>query len=106
MYFVDRDGDRIEVVAKVGSSLLDVAIDNDIELEGIFITTSNDQLSLSIKCLYELYIVLYVQFPCVKGLLTVSIYIQIICGEVDLVIFHINCSYSLCFLITMLSYRS
>lgn len=37
MYFVDRDGDRIEVVAKVGSSLLDVAIDNDIELEGIFL---------------------------------------------------------------------
>lgn len=55
LYFVDRDGDRIEVVAKVGSSLLDVAIDNDVELEGIFITTSDDQMSLSIKCLYKFY---------------------------------------------------
>ncbi|CAC5409924.1 FDX1 [Mytilus coruscus] len=34
LYFVDRDGDRITVNADVGSSLLDVAIDNDIELEG------------------------------------------------------------------------
>ncbi|OPL20708.1 mitochondrial-like, partial [Mytilus galloprovincialis] len=31
---MDRDGDRITVNAGVGSNLLDVAIDNDIELEG------------------------------------------------------------------------
>ncbi|XP_052088990.1 2Fe-2S ferredoxin-like isoform X2 [Mytilus californianus] len=34
LYFVDRDGDRITVNAGVGSNFLDVAIDNDIELEG------------------------------------------------------------------------
>ncbi|VDH95146.1 2Fe-2S ferredoxin-like isoform X1 [Mytilus edulis] len=34
LYFMDRDGDRITVNAGVGSNLLDVAIDNDIELEG------------------------------------------------------------------------
>ncbi|CAG2231576.1 ADX [Mytilus edulis] len=33
LYFMDRDGDRITVNAGVGSNLLDVAIDNDIELE-------------------------------------------------------------------------
>ena len=32
--FIDRDGDRIEVVAKVGDTLLDVAKDNDIDVEG------------------------------------------------------------------------
>ncbi|EDO42064.1 predicted protein, partial [Nematostella vectensis] len=32
--FVDRDGDRQTVKAKVGDSLLDVAKDNDVDLEG------------------------------------------------------------------------
>ncbi|XP_076466968.1 2Fe-2S ferredoxin-like isoform X2 [Babylonia areolata] len=34
MYFLDRDGDRLEVSACVGDNLLDVAIKNDVELEG------------------------------------------------------------------------
>ena len=34
MYFVDRDGDRLKAVANVGESLLDVAVNNDVELEG------------------------------------------------------------------------
>ena len=29
--FIDRDGDRIKVAAKVGDTLLDVAKDNDIQ---------------------------------------------------------------------------
>ena len=32
--FIDRDGDRIKVAAKVGDTLLDVAKDNDIDMEG------------------------------------------------------------------------
>ena len=32
--FIDRDGDRIKVAAKVGDTLLDVAKDNDIDVEG------------------------------------------------------------------------
>ena len=32
--FVDRDGEKIAVKAKIGTSLLDVAIDNHIDLEG------------------------------------------------------------------------
>ncbi|XP_031570143.1 adrenodoxin-like [Actinia tenebrosa] len=32
--FIDRDGDKISVKGKVGDSLLDVAKDNDIDLEG------------------------------------------------------------------------
>eukprot|EP00794_Sanderia_malayensis_P000592 gene592-1253_t len=32
--FVDRDGDRTPVKAKIGETLLDVAKDNDIDLEG------------------------------------------------------------------------
>lgn len=32
--FIDRDGDRIKVTAKVGDTLLDVAKDNDIDVEG------------------------------------------------------------------------
>lgn len=32
--FVDRDGDVITVNAKVGDTLLDVAKDNDVDLEG------------------------------------------------------------------------
>jgi hypothetical protein len=31
---VDRDGDKVEAKAKVGTNLLDVAIDNHIDLEG------------------------------------------------------------------------
>lgn len=34
MKFVDRDGDIMTVNAKVGDSLLDVAKDNDVDLEG------------------------------------------------------------------------
>jgi len=32
--FIDRDGDKVTVNAKVGDSLLDVAKDNDVDLEG------------------------------------------------------------------------
>ena len=32
--FVDRDGDVVTVNAKVGDTLLDVAKDNDVDLEG------------------------------------------------------------------------
>ena len=32
--FIDRDGDKMTVNAKVGDSLLDVAKDNDVDLEG------------------------------------------------------------------------
>ncbi|XP_078322464.1 2Fe-2S ferredoxin-like isoform X2 [Crassostrea virginica] len=32
--FLDRDGDKIFAKAKVGASFLDIAIDNDVELEG------------------------------------------------------------------------
>ena len=32
--FIDRDGDRTQVAAKVGDTLLDVAKDNDIDVEG------------------------------------------------------------------------
>ncbi|KAK3754868.1 hypothetical protein QZH41_011343 [Actinostola sp. cb2023] len=32
--FIDRDGDKISVKSKVGDSLLDIAKDNDIDLEG------------------------------------------------------------------------
>ena len=35
--FIDRDGDEITVNAKVGDTLLDVAKDNDVDLEGIFL---------------------------------------------------------------------
>jgi ferredoxin len=35
--FIDRDGDKMSVKGKVGDSLLDVAKDNDIDLEGICI---------------------------------------------------------------------
>jgi hypothetical protein len=34
VYFVDRDGEKREAKAKIGSNLLDVAIDNSIDLEG------------------------------------------------------------------------
>ena len=34
--FIDRDGDEITVNAKVGDTLLDVAKDNEVDLEGIF----------------------------------------------------------------------
>jgi hypothetical protein len=34
VYFVDRDGDKKTVKAKIGSNLLDVAIDNNLDLEG------------------------------------------------------------------------
>ena len=34
MNFIDRDGDKMTVNAKVGDSLLDVAKDNDVDLEG------------------------------------------------------------------------
>lgn len=37
--FIDRDGDKISVKAKMGDSLLDVAKDNDIDLEGIVLIT-------------------------------------------------------------------
>lgn len=32
--FIDRDGDKMTVNAKIGDSLLDVAKDNDLDLEG------------------------------------------------------------------------
>ena len=32
--FIDRDGDKQTVKAKVGDSLLDVAKDHDVDLEG------------------------------------------------------------------------
>lgn len=32
--FIDRDGDKMTVSAKIGDSLLDVAKDNDVDLEG------------------------------------------------------------------------
>ena len=35
VYFIDRDGDKIVTQATVGTSLLTVAIDNEVELEGI-----------------------------------------------------------------------
>ena len=34
VYFIDRDGEKITAKAKIGTSLLDVAIDNNIDLEG------------------------------------------------------------------------
>lgn len=34
VYFIDRDGDQIAASAAVGESLLDVALNNSIELEG------------------------------------------------------------------------
>ena len=34
IHIVDRDGEKVEVKAAVGSNLLDVAIDNNIDLEG------------------------------------------------------------------------
>jgi hypothetical protein len=36
VYFVDRDGDKVAAKATVGTTFLDVAIDNDVELEGTF----------------------------------------------------------------------
>lgn len=45
--FIDRDGDEITVNAKVGDTLLDVAKDNDVDLEGIFqITTERKWITL------------------------------------------------------------
>ena len=45
--FIDRDGDEITVNAKVGDTLLDVAKDNDVDLEGIFqITTERKWIAL------------------------------------------------------------
>lgn len=35
VYFIDRDGDKIETTATVGTSLLTAAMDNEVELEGI-----------------------------------------------------------------------
>lgn len=32
--FIDRDGDTMSIKAKIGDSLLDVAKDNDVDLEG------------------------------------------------------------------------
>ncbi|XP_036355365.1 2Fe-2S ferredoxin isoform X2 [Octopus sinensis] len=34
IYFIDRDGDRITVTANIDETLLDVALRNDIDLEG------------------------------------------------------------------------
>ena len=36
VYFIDRDGDKIPAIATVGSTFLEVAINNDVELEGTF----------------------------------------------------------------------
>ena len=33
--FLDRDGDKIKVQANVGDTLLDVAKDNDVDVEGM-----------------------------------------------------------------------
>ncbi len=34
VYYIDRDGEKKLAKAKVGSNLLDVALDNNIDLEG------------------------------------------------------------------------
>jgi hypothetical protein len=34
VYYIDRDGQKRAAQAKIGSNLLDVAIDNNIDLEG------------------------------------------------------------------------
>ena len=34
IYFIDRDGEKRPAKAKIGSNLLDVALDNNIDLEG------------------------------------------------------------------------
>ncbi|XP_060568551.1 2Fe-2S ferredoxin-like isoform X2 [Ruditapes philippinarum] len=34
VYFIDRDGDKVAAIATVGTTFLDVAIHNDVELEG------------------------------------------------------------------------
>ncbi len=34
IYFIDRDGEKRSANAKLGSNLLDVALDNNIDLEG------------------------------------------------------------------------
>ena len=38
--FIDRDGDKIIAKAKLGDSLLDVAKDNDVDLEGMIIAAA------------------------------------------------------------------
>ena len=54
--FIDRDGDEITVNAKVGDTLLDVAKDNDVDLEGIFqIITERKQLYPHILAFIFLY---------------------------------------------------
>lgn len=40
--FVERDGETVSVKAKLGETLLDVAKDNDISLEGILIYLWSD----------------------------------------------------------------
>lgn len=47
--FVDRDGDEVTVDAKVGDSLLEVAKEYDIDLEGIItFTTSSHTMSITL----------------------------------------------------------
>lgn len=46
--FVDRDGDEVTVDAKVGDSLLEVAKEYDIDLEGITFTTSSHTMSINL----------------------------------------------------------
>lgn len=40
IYFIDRDGEKRLAKAKIGSSLLDAALDNNIDLEGFGQKTS------------------------------------------------------------------
>ena len=42
---MNRDGDHIQAKAKIGDNLLDVAIDNDIDLEGIYFNVHKLRLS-------------------------------------------------------------
>ena len=49
LYFMDRDGDRIEVMASVGDTLLDVAVSNDVELEGTGLSYAVNHISSSFK---------------------------------------------------------
>lgn len=44
--FTDRDGDEVTVDAKIGDSLLEVAKEYDIDLEGIRFSTSSHTTSI------------------------------------------------------------
>ena len=61
--FIDRDGDEITVNAKVGDTLLDVAKDNDVDLEGIFqIITERKQIALPTHFVLHFFILQEINF--------------------------------------------